>query len=58
VGERILALQPGIPHPIAGVLEAMTARWLRHSFAKTMGHSRALRKIISRIRGSACRLDT
>ena len=25
VGERILALQPGVPHPIARVLEAMTA---------------------------------
>jgi hypothetical protein len=24
VGERILALQPGVPHPIARVLEAMT----------------------------------
>ena len=24
VGERVLALQPGVPHPIARVLEAMT----------------------------------
>ena len=24
VGERILALQPGVPHPIARVLEGMT----------------------------------
>src|SRR5437773_12251785 len=26
VGECILALQPGVPHPIARVLEAMTGR--------------------------------
>jgi hypothetical protein len=24
VGERILTVQPGVPHPIARVLEAMT----------------------------------
>jgi hypothetical protein len=26
MGERLLALQPGVPHPIARVLEAMTDR--------------------------------
>src|SRR5256885_1132592 len=60
VGERVLALQPGVPHPIARVLEAMTDQphglargltnygdadfslYLRRSFAKSSGYSRAM----------------
>jgi hypothetical protein len=30
VGERVLALQPGVPHPIARVLEAGLMREPRH----------------------------
>src|SRR6266704_418547 len=58
--ERVLALQPGVPHPIARVLEAMTDQphglargltnygdadfslYLRRSFAKSIGYSRAM----------------
>jgi hypothetical protein len=36
VAERVLALQPGVPHPIARVLEAMTGR------AETIGSTKPL----------------